>query len=299
MRRLRIFIALLIVTALAASAPVRATAAEWAPTRFTVETAGSGPDVILIPGLTASREVWRSTVAAIPGYRYHLVQVAGFSGLPARGNARGPIMAPLAEELARYIAERHLDRPIVIGHSMGGTLGMMIAARHPDRVGRLMVVDMLPEPAGLFGSTAAGLGGLADLLTALTGADGSRRLVESAMQFFAPDPAAAKRSDPAVVERAANELARIDLTPELGAIAAPTTVIYASLDRSQDRLADQRYRLAYAGLRSVRLQRIGPSGHMIMVDQPTAFTTAVRRFLAAGGQAGGSKVSRASGSRPG
>jgi pimeloyl-ACP methyl ester carboxylesterase len=277
MRRLLVLAAFLIVSALAAPGLA---AAPFAPSRFTVETVGNGRDVILIPGLTASRDVWRSTIAAIPGYRYHLVQVAGFSGLPARGNARGPVVAPLAEELASYIESRHLDRPVLIGHSMGGTLALMIAERHPALVGKVMVVDMLPAPAGLLGSTAAGLGGLADLITAFTGEDGSRRIVETAMRYFAPDPVAARRSDPDVVARAATELARIDLGPGLGRISVPLTVVYASLDPSQDRVADQRYRVGYAGARGVKLQRIGPSSHMIMFDQPAAFTAAVRRFLA-------------------
>ena len=95
------------------------------------EVIGSGPDVILIPGLTASSAVWRPVVAAVPGYRYHLIQVAGFAGAPARGNARGEMVAPLADEIARYIAVNHLDHPAVVGHSMGGTLALMIAARHP------------------------------------------------------------------------------------------------------------------------------------------------------------------------
>src|SRR5687768_16819857 len=76
----------------------------FAPTRFSVVVQGAGPDVILIPGLTASRDVWKGTVAAVPGYRYHLIQVAGFANTPARANARGDVVAPLAEEVARYIS---------------------------------------------------------------------------------------------------------------------------------------------------------------------------------------------------
>src|ERR1043166_5432263 len=110
------------------AAPSRAQ--PFQPTRFSVQVVGRGPDVILIPGLTSGRDVWRATAAAVPGYRYHLVQVAGFAGEPARGNRAGPVIAPLAEEIARYIADRHLVRPAIIGHSMGGTLAMMIAARH-------------------------------------------------------------------------------------------------------------------------------------------------------------------------
>src|SRR5690349_3191072 len=138
----------------APAAPAVATARAFAPTRFSVQVIGTGRDVILIPGLAGSRDVWRGSAAAVPGYRYHLVQVAGFSGAPAAGNARGQVVAPLAEEIARYIEAKRLVRPALVGHSMGGTVAMMVAARHPTRVGKVMVVDMLPQPAGLLGGSA-------------------------------------------------------------------------------------------------------------------------------------------------
>ena len=73
--------------------------ARFQPTRFSVQVRGQGPDVILIPGLTSGRDVWADTVAAVPGYRYHLIQVAGFGGEPARDNGRGPIIDPLADQI--------------------------------------------------------------------------------------------------------------------------------------------------------------------------------------------------------
>src|SRR4051812_49747443 len=138
----------------AAPAPVAPAAKAFAPTRFSVVVQGTGPDVILIPGLTGSRDVWKGSVAAVPGYRYHLVQVAGFAGPPARGNSKGDVVAPLAEEIARYIQSRGLKRPAIVGHSMGGTVAMMVAARHPALAGKVMVVDMLPQPAGIIGGDA-------------------------------------------------------------------------------------------------------------------------------------------------
>jgi pimeloyl-ACP methyl ester carboxylesterase len=257
-----------------------AAAAPFTPTRFSVETVGSGKDVVLIPGLTASREVWRSTVRALPGYRYHLVQVSGFAGAPARGNARGAVVAPLAEEIARYIADRGLQRPAIVGHSMGGTIALMVAARHPDRVGRVMVVDMLPQPAGLLGARSADLGGIAELLRSLNGTPGGRGLIESAIRMFGSDPVTDSRSDPDVVARAAQELAVIDLTGELPRIRAPLTVVYAAPDPRDAGLYDRRYRAAYAARPGTGLVRVDRSGHMIMVDRPDAFRAALSRFLA-------------------
>lgn len=264
--------------AVPAAAPAQAQA--FTPTRFTVEVKGSGPDVILIPGLTASRGVWSGTVAALPGYRYHLVQVAGFAGAPAAGNARGEIVRPLAEEIARYIADRGLRRPAIVGHSMGGTVAMMVAARHPLRVGKVMVVDMLPQPAGLLGSSAAGMRGLSGLLRDLGASEGGRSLIDSAIRLFGNEPSEHGRSDPGVVARATDELAVTDLTGELPLIAAPLTVVYAALDRYRAPAADRLYRAAYAGKKGVKLVRIDSSGHMVMYDQPARFRAALKTFLA-------------------
>ncbi|HST36985.1 MAG TPA: alpha/beta hydrolase [Allosphingosinicella sp.] len=263
---------------LVAAAPALA-AAPFEPTRFSVELTGEGPDVLLIPGLTAGRGTWRSTAAAVSGYRYHLLQVAGFAGEPARGNGSGAILSPLADEIIRYIEDRGLRRPAIVGHSMGGTLTMMIAARRPDLVGRIMVVDMLPQPAGLFGQSAEGIGPLADSLGNFAGTPGGRRLFGALMNAFSPPNAANRDSDPDVVGRAMRELATTDLTPRLSRIRAPMTVVYASPDEATRASIDRTFEDAYESAANAHLVRIDGSGHMIMFDQPTRFRDEVRAFL--------------------
>ena len=262
------------VAAPSAAAPVR----PFAPARFSVQVVGTGPDVIMIPGLAGSREVWRPSANAVPGYRYHLVQVAGFAGAPARGNAKGQVVAPLAEEIARYIAANRLNRPALVGHSMGGTVAMMVAARYPSRVGKVMVVDMLPQPAGLLGGTASEMRGLADTLRDLSTTPEGRGLVEGAIRMFG-GPSAANRSDPDVVARATHELAVTDMSRELPRIAAPLTVVYAVIDPTRRVSTERAYRTAYAPRRGTNLVRIDDSGHMIMADQPAKFRAALRAFL--------------------
>lgn len=252
-----------------------AAAQRFEPTRFSVETVGRGPDVILIPGLTAGREVWSATANAIPGYRYHLIQVSGFAGEPARGNRTGQIVSPLADEIARYIIDRGLDRPAVVGHSMGGTLGMMIAARNPALLGRIMVVDMLPQPAALFGGSASGWAPLADLL----GTPGGRRLFGSFMAAFSPPNSGNRHGDPDVVARVTRELMRTDMTAQLPRIRTAMTVVYASPDRRAQAAIDRGFAAAYAPARNARLRRIDGSGHMVMLDQPARFRAALREFL--------------------
>lgn len=259
--------------------PPALAAEPFQPTRFTVEIRGRGPDVILIPGLTSGREVWRATADAVPGYRYHLIHVSGFAGEPARGNRGGAVISPLAHEIARYIADRGLVRPVLVGHSMGGTLAMMVAARRPALVGRVMVVDMLPQPAGLLGSSASDAGGFAGSLRNIIGSPGGGRLVASLMSAFSPPQSANRRSDPDVVGRAAQELAAMDMTPQLVRIPAPLTVVYAAPDPRTRAATDRTFAAAYRSARDARLIRIDGSGHMVMLDRPARFRAVLTDFL--------------------
>jgi pimeloyl-ACP methyl ester carboxylesterase len=276
----RIFLLASLALGLAASPAAAALPQRWEPTRFSVEVRGQGPDVILIPGLTAGPEIWSSTVASVPGYRYHLVHVAGFAGAPARGNRQGAVVSPIADELARYIAERGLGRPAIVGHSMGGTLAMMVAVRRPDLAGRIMVVDMLPQPAGLFGGTASSWGPFANSFRNMISSTGGQRLFANLMNAFSPPNSMNRRSDADVVGRAMHELIATDLSPQLPRIRAPLTVVYASPDPQARGAFDAQFARAYAPARGARLIRIDGSGHMVMLDQPARFQATLRRFLA-------------------
>lgn len=260
-----------------------AVAAAFSSARLSVQVRGTGPDVVLIPGLTSGRNVWDGTLRNVPSYRYHLVQVAGFAGDPARGNAEGPVVAPLAHELARYIAEAGLSRPAIIGHSMGGVVALMIAARYPARAGKVMAVDILPAPASGFGFAGLDIRPFADALFAsLTQTPQGRRTLDSLIGMFGGPGVASSRSDSSVVARATHELATMDLTPELPRIKGPLTVVYAVPNQPQDAAAiDRLYRQGYAPARAARLRRVPGSGHMIMYDQPQRFYAEVREFLRA------------------
>lgn len=253
----------------------------YSSTRLSVQVRGEGPDVILIPGLTNGRVVWDGTVRAVPGYRYHLVQVAGFAGDPARGNAEGQVVASVAAEIARYIAEAKLVAPAVIGHSMGGIVAMMVGARFPARVGKVMAVDILPSPASGFGFKAAGVKPWADaIFGSLLASPEGRQTLERIVGGYGGGAVARSRSDSNVVARATHELATTDLTPELPKIRAPFTVVYAVPSDIQSAAPiDRRYAAAYAKAAKARLRRVPGSGHMVMYDQPQRFAAEVREFL--------------------
>lgn len=267
--------------AAAAALGLAGEAVAFSSPRMSVQVRGDGPDVILIPGLTNGRSVWDGTVRAVPGYRYHLVQVAGFAGDPARGNASGQVVSGVASEIARYIVDAGLSRPALIGHSMGGIVAMMAAATHPALVGKVMAVDILPSPASGFGFAGMQIAPLADaLFNGLMSSPQGRSTLDALIGQFGGSGVANSRSDSGVVARATHELATMDLTPELPRITAPLTVVYAVPTIPEDAAAiDRLYRTSYAPARGVTLRRVPGSGHMIMYDQPQRFYADVREFL--------------------
>jgi pimeloyl-ACP methyl ester carboxylesterase len=273
-----------------------AAAPAFASERITVRVEGQGPDVILIPGLSSSPTVWADTVRAHPGRRFHLVQLNGFAGAPVRGNAAGPVAAPVAEEIARYIESQGLKAPALIGHSMGGSIALMTAARHPARVGRVMVVDMLPWMGVMFGppgATPDSVRPVADqILTAMSGppsAQGEAMLQQTINSMIKTEArragalAESRASDPAVSARAFHELIVTDLRPELPRITAPVTVLYVRPPQAPmtDAQMEAGYQAAYAGLKGAQLKRIPDSWHFIMFDQPERFQAEVAAFLSA------------------
>jgi N-formylmaleamate deformylase len=132
--------ALCLLLALATSAAAESTAS------FRVRVTGSGRPILLIPGLASSGDTWTTTVAHLSGrFTCHVLTLAGFAGTAP---IAGPLFPTVRRDLANYIREQHLDKPIVIGHSLGGMLAMALAADHPDLVGPLVIVDGMPFLAG-------------------------------------------------------------------------------------------------------------------------------------------------------
>jgi pimeloyl-ACP methyl ester carboxylesterase len=278
-----------------AALPPMAHAAAFKSGRFSVQVVGRGPDVILIPGLDSSRRVWDPVVAHLKGrFRLHLPQIGGFAGEPVGANASGPVAAPVAEDLARYIEANRLKSPAVIGHSMGGTIAMMLAARHPADVGRLMVIDMPPFMGPFFfgpKTTVESARPLAAKMRAgIEAGKGAEReaqinaMLSGMIKTEAARPAYVKEaldSDASVAGRSMEELLTTDLGPELKNITAPLTEVHVwtpQYPMSAEQLSAV-YRALFKDVKDARVFRIDDSYHFIMVDQPGKLNAVIDQFL--------------------
>ncbi len=262
--------------------------------RLSIEVVGAGPEVILIPGFGSSREVWRAEAERLKGtHRVHLVQLAGFAGEPW-SHGDGDFLAPEVEELARYIRESGLERPAVIGHSMGGLSALMLAQSHPELVGRVMTVDSLPFFSALYGHEATPESArpfAAQMAAGILSSDAAayRAGQERAAIGYANDPAMraamvewSVASDRHAMAAAIRDVMTTDLRPFLADMTTPVWAIYASDagGGAPAEMADAMWSAEYADLPGVRLIRVDDSRHFIMADQPARFDAIVDQFLA-------------------
>lgn len=112
------------------------------PLQLAFESLGDGPPVVVLHGLFGSSRNWRGIARALSAE--HRVICADL-----RNHGRSPWIdsmtySEMAADVRALIRSERLDRPVVIGHSMGGKTAMTLALESPESVGRLIVVDIAP-----------------------------------------------------------------------------------------------------------------------------------------------------------
>ncbi|WP_343698202.1 alpha/beta hydrolase [Flavobacterium sp.] len=115
---------------------------------FEVLKSGKGKQsIIFIPGFASSGDVWNETKAAFEkDFTCYTLTMAGFAGVKPQPN---PSFENWKTEIANYIKDNKIEKPVLIGHSMGGGLALAIASDYPDLIGKIVVVDALPCLAAL------------------------------------------------------------------------------------------------------------------------------------------------------
>jgi pimeloyl-ACP methyl ester carboxylesterase len=266
------------------------------------------PAILLVHGLAGQLEHYTFGVTGrLPG-RYRIVAVdrpgSGFStrapGTPADLATQAAILAALIEQL-------HLERPLVVGHSLGGALALALALDHPRHVGALALIAPLTHMQEQVPPVFEGLTILSPLwrnLVAWTLAiPASIRNGPAALeQVFGPEPVPhdfATRGGgllslrPGAFLAASDDLRSLpDCLPaqqvRYGELEIPVTILYGKDDGILDphahgqALADK--------VRGARLELI-EGGHMLPVTNPEA--TAAFIMAAAAGQSAGMAIGAA------
>ena len=281
---MRFAVVVAIVVAIASSA--------HAATPFEVRVTGSGPDVLLIPGLASSGAVWDDTVKQLcTNHRCHVFTLAGFAGVPAQP---GPLLDDVDAALAAYIEQQHLKAPVVVGHSLGGFVALRLAIAHPADVGKLVIVDTLPALGAvrMDSATPQQLHDFAPQMRAqLMAQDAAAYAAGQAQQIAtlvtAPADVArvqawGKASDRVAVIDAMTDMIGLDLRPQLSAVHAPTLVMgswIAYKDVSTMEATRAIYERQYKSLAGVQIAMSPAGRHFIMLDDPAWFEKTLETFV--------------------
>lgn len=281
-----------IVTLAASLALASATAQTNSHPAFKVDVSGKGAPIILIPGLASAGEVWDGTVAHYcGGHQCHVLTLAGFAGQPA---IEGPLLSAVEQQLSEYISVNKLAHAVVIGHSLGGFVGLKLAADHPDQVSRLVIVDSLPAlgamqmpsitPAQL---KEVGTGMRENMMKASPEAFAASLKQNTNGMVSKPEHrervlAAGLRSDQPSVAKAMYELMTEDMRDKIASIKAPTLVLgtwIAYKDYTTRDAVVGVFRTQYAKLPGVKIEITDTARHFIMYDDPDWMYARIDDFL--------------------
>jgi esterase len=246
---------------------------------------GAPPPTLLLHGIGNYGRYWDLFADAIAG-RLRLIapdaRGHGESGRPADGYAPSDFAADAIAVLDRL----GIERVVVVGHSMGGLHSIGLAARHPERVQALVIVDASPEPlpAGaerahrLLTSRPSRFRDRAEARAYLerTSPGYSDAVYENrlAFAFREEDGGLVWRSDQAALERImSGRMPREDRWQALARITCPTLVVRGTRSNV---LSEEVARRMVQTLADGRLLALD-AGHNVPLDRPRELAEAVVR----------------------
>jgi pimeloyl-ACP methyl ester carboxylesterase len=260
---------------------------------------GAGLDVIFLPGLGASGDVWAAIVATVQaGVRSHIVYFAGFAGEPATPVPRDGFLRSRASAVAHYIVQQRLVRPLLVAHSGAVAMAIMLALEQPSLIQGMMLVDGLPFPAALESGPTSNRQQAAEnaehdfqtqrsMLPAEYAAYRHQEAVSSVVSSQHAHRLAewAIRSDRELLMQADRELGALDLRDSLSGLQTALTIVYA--DQASRGAPPGWMKRVYQGqyasaARPSTFLEIASARHFLMLDQPHAFTATLLRFVELG-----------------
>ncbi len=248
----------------------------YKPKSFTDQITGKGRPVIFIPGLGCPGEMFDGVVKHLDGgVEAHVLTLAGFAG---NKPIKGPLAAAVRKDLIRYIRSHRLEKPILVGHSLGGFVAYWVAITAPDLIGGVVVIDAGPALNDNDVETARTLRNA----WAQAGDDELVEQIRTAYSSMVTNPKtmepyleAIGESDRHAIGDAIYELVRTDLRDQVEKITAPFLLV-----------------LADGGLQTLYKQMVKPiphkqivvlpkTKHFVWLDDPDAFEAQLDAFLKA------------------
>ena len=258
------------------------------------ETYGRGRPVLLLHGWLGSWELWRNTIEVLGReYRTYALDFFGFGESDVLNAADRDVLrnrldaftVPTYVEMVNQFMDRlGIARAPLVGHSMGGTVSLSMAIRHPEKVSRVCVIGSPIDGSSL--SLLLRLSGRRRMASFfwLFGGRGLRLFLRFYSHFMARDGLAMSRMITKDVSKISVEsffpsidtLRNTDLRPELNRVTVPTLGMYGQRDII---VRPSEHQTLKAGIPHAQIEWFPDAGHFIMMDSPERYITTLRAWL--------------------
>lgn len=262
------------------------------------EGVADAPVIIMIHGLGGYIKNWYETIDGLKDeYRCIAIDLPGYGQSTIRDFEEEDYMEFFANSLITFVEKLELEEVILMGHSMGGQVSMVVALKEPSWLKKLI----LAAPAGFETFNEQEGMGLRQFTSAAALMSHNEQQIRAAYQVnfvtmperteeLIQDRIKAKKAIwfPAyakVREMGVNGMLDHPVRDQLEKIKTPTIVLFGT----NDLLIPNRYlhanlttkTVAEIGkqIPNVEIKLIETAGHMLQMDNPTSFNRAVKQML--------------------
>ena len=242
---------------------------------FKVVVSGKGQPILLFPGFGCTGEVWNDAVAELSKtHQCHVFTFAGFGNVPP---IEGQWLAKIKDGIIAYVREKKINKPILLGHSLGGTLSLWLASVEPDMFSKIIAIDALPASAALMipnykGEPIAYNNPQSKMMLEMDSASFAAMNAQN-VPYMCKNAEKQKvvidwmnKADRKTYVHGYIDMLNLDLREEIAKIKIPVIVLGAA---NPDRATvEKTYKAQYVKLPSVVIHYAENSAHFVMYDQP-------------------------------
>lgn len=253
---------------------------------FKVTVTGKGAPILLLPGFACTGEVFAETVKQLSQqYECHVFTFAGFGDVPA---IEKPWLPKIKAEIISYVKQQKLNKPVIIGHSLGGTLGLWLAIAEQSLFKKVIAVDALPCTGALMVPNF-------DPATMVYDNPYSRQMLDMDTATFRKQAVQQvtfmmlnKEKRTRVIDWMMQadrktyvygyvDLLKLDLREEVAKIQIPVIVLAAT--HPDKKMIQKTYNEQYAKLPNTVFHYADQSAHFIMYDQPQWYLNKLNEII--------------------
>ena len=232
------------------------------------DVAGSGKvTIIFLHGWRSESSVWKNVVDKLPAneFRSYLIDLPGFGSSPAPKTVFG--IENYAKLVYNFAEKQGIKTAIIVGHSFGGRVGILLASKYPDLIKKLVLVDS----AGIK-KEYPGREKIAKIVKPLFKPKFMHSLRKKIYKQIGSEDYVATSEMTETYIKVIDQ----DLTPELSKIIQPTLLIWGHDDMATP-ISDAK--IINEKIKNSKLEILENAGHFSFLDQPEKFSEILEKFI--------------------